>query len=469
MPEEPVFLEGDLKRRALKAARENNTTVDEFLANAVNQALGTPANGHREAGAADARPPSSQRFGDMVDQMREVYMMRAMAGGQVPPGIFDGGGKSEITELREQVRELRELILDGGRRPTDEGLGADPIVKQAFDLKKMQTVLKAMGTDDDGGGGNRMFREYEKEMRERLEKMQDQQLRGMLEHNKEMADWKDKANEARLADYKGTVDSLAGQIADLSDRLERGPPNQQQGVAEQLTSALSQAAAVQDALTKIAKAGQPQAPVPGQQRDTIETIGYLANELSGAVSKGLEAVAKVNAANRGMDPNAMGRMPTAPQGPATYRPQYVPEPAARPAPRAASREMRAQASEAGATMPPGSRLPFEAPRRTGPNSPVAPAAQAAAEPQPEQPPVVLTPLDPSITEFHGLNGEPISREQYQALREQIYRERGVDPVQVIDPVDETPVGLPGVTTPPAQEEEGEVGGDAGGTPDEGSS
>jgi len=467
MANEAIYVSPELKKRLIREAVACGMTLDEYLAAHPGPQPATS----NENGNGHAEPQEEESlFGgasSTMKQMRELYMMRALSNGQPIPGMTgDSGGGSDRRVLDRLESIERRLEARTAAAPVDD-MGIDAILKSVIKYRAMGPVLSMLDGSGGGGGPGSANREMEKELRGAVDRVRDQMLIELRAKDTQISGIQQAAAEARIADMKSVVESLRDEISSLSTRLENGPSAQQGNVADQLTQSLQQAAAVQSALEALSKRGQPPPPTTGPQ-STVETIAYLANELSGAVSKGLEAVARVNAAQRGHNPDAIGRMPPPGQPAPSYRPAYVDTPPQRPPPQRPPARRAPPATDT-PTVGRGMRMPFEGARP--PSPPPPPLQEPAAPPEGPQkgPPQLdvnqLAPLDPRITQFQGPQGQPISREEYQALREAVYLQSGRDPLEVRE-VDAPP---PAETSAPPTEEAPPEGGEGGefidGTPD----
>jgi len=468
MSPEPIYISPELKKSLIRGANAANLTLDEYVASLTAEKVGPQPNG--SSGAARTAPVSDARLRsrERLEEMQDMWMMRAASMGQPVPGMMGDAPNAALDRLNARFDKLEERLEARSATPANDELGLDAILRSVVKYRAMAPVIKLIGGDEDGTGPSKLQREAEKELRERIDKAQERFLAELREKDKELAGIRDAANQARVEDLKSVVTGLEDQIGTLSDRLQQGGPSQQGNVAEQLTAALTQASQVQQALTNIANANRPPAPTPGGEKNTVETIAYLANELSGAVSKGLEAVARVNAAQKGHNPDAIGHMPAPGAPPPVYRPDY---PTAPPPRRTTTqgRTLRAQAGPPAAPAPPGMKMVFEGPRSPAPGPEVpftAPSDEPPAEAPVSGPADELPPLDPNIERFLGPDGQPISREDYQALRLEVFRRTGRDPMAVYDTGGQRVDEPRGGSAPPSQEEAGGSTEPAEGTGDE---
>ncbi len=457
---EAIYVSPELKKRLIREAVACGMTLDEYLA--AHPGPQPPSSS--ENGNGHAQPEEDHSFlggsSGSMKELKELFMMRALSNGQGIPGMTVDAGGGSNRELLARLDRIEGRLEARRAGPVEDDLGLDGIIRQSLRYRMMAPILRSIGGDEDSGGGNKALREYEKEMRDRVEKIQTQMLTEMRSKDQELARIRESNSEARIADMKDVVNGLKEEIGGLTSQLQNGPVSQQDSVATHLTEALQQASAVQTALDQIAKRGQPPPPTTGPQ-STVETIAYLANELSGAVSKGLEAVARVNAAQRGHNPDAIGRMPPPGQPVPPYQPAYVDTPPQRqPAARPPAR--RAPPAPDTPTVGRGMRMPFEGARAPSPAPPPTQQPAAPADvPQMGPPPLDvrdLPPIDPRITLFQGVHNEPISRQDYQAMREQVYLQTGRDPLEVreVDTPPPTDAGAPSPSDAPPDESGGDT-------------
>ncbi|HTT14806.1 MAG TPA: hypothetical protein VMG14_03920 [Thermoplasmata archaeon] len=469
MAAEPIYVSPEAKKRLIREANEAGLTLDEYLATRGAAHRAAPKNGASGTAPAPASGSRSERVREMLDQMTDMYMMRSLSSGVMPPGLSAQGESPILNQLLERMERLEDHIGAKGSHDQGDDLELNSILKQAMRYRMMAPILKTIAGDDESGGGSKFAREYEKEMRARVDKVQDDLLKELRERDKTLSDFKEKSNEARLADYRDTVRGLEDRIETLSETIHNGTPGQQGSAAMQLKETLDQAAAVATALEALANRNRPQAPPPGSEKSGVETIAYLANELSGAVSKGLEAFARVNAAGKGHNPDAIGRMPPPGQGPPVYAPAYAGQPPGRPQ-TPPPRAMRPAGPPPSTIMPPGARLPFE--RQIQPSAGPVPGPELRAPTTDSATPVAeevpeLPPLDPNIDQFVGPGGVPMTREQFEAARLEHYRRTGVDPVQMYETgANPPPAATPETPAAPAEASSGDSE-SAEGSPDAG--
>jgi archaellum component FlaC len=463
MPLEQVFTTSETRKRWSREATARGLTLDEYVATLQPPGDSPRENGGRAPSPAPSSEDRRQRRREQMDEMQEMAMSRWMMGGGGPVPVMDGGsnpGMQDVLDRLERIEDRVERRRDGGG---DDDFNLDGIMRSALRYRVIAPIIRSFDSDDGSEKGGNLSRQIEKELRDRMENQQEKMLGELRARDKEFADLKDKSNEQRIGDLRNNVEALENRIADLTDQLTRGPPAQQGNVADQLTTALNQASAVSSALEALARSKGPQPPTKGEG-DIIHTVAYLANELASAVGKGLEAVARVNASNRGQNPDLVGRMPPPGSPPPVYQPAYAGQPPApAPAPRAPAPRparpplpqrsgLQTGAPSSGAQMPAGSKLYFEGARA----APTIAAPAAQAPPEPVAPPAPmdlppLPPLDPSVTEFVGPDGQEIPREQYEALRQAIYERTGNDPAQVFDKTATPPPAAPPAPAAPPPE------------------
>jgi hypothetical protein len=474
MPTEQVFTSSETKKRWTREANDRGLTLDEYMAILQPPGATPKENGDRPPSGGSTAEERRQRRREQMDEMQEMAMSRWMMGGGGPPPNMDGGQNPMLQQILDRLGRLEDREPPHRAASDEDDFDLGQIMRMGMKFKMAQPLMRAFDSGEGAEGGSKLSREIEKELRDRMEAQQEKMLGELRARDAQLTDLKDKANEQRIEDLKTTVRAHEDQIAALIDQLRNPAPGQGGPIASQLTEALKQAADVQAALDAMVKRNAPPPPTSGGQRDTVETIAYLANELGGAVSKGLEAVARVNAANRGISPDSIGHMPPPGATPPVYQPQYAGQPPAgtppprapppRPRPPPAARQgLRTGPSAQGAQMGPGAKLTFEGARPSAP--PQAPAApEGPEEGVPEGPPAEtgLQPLDPRIEKFLGPDNQPISREEYEAARLEIFRRTGRDVAQVMEmPSEEAPAPPRAPTAPSPETPSGDSEPDAG--------
>jgi hypothetical protein len=377
MANEAIYVTPELKKRLIRDANEAEMTLDEYLASRVGGKAASPSTGGTNGNGGAVLTPHAQRVRERLEEMQDLYMMKAMSTGQTPTLSSAPSADAATEKLLARLDRIEERLEARQAAPAEDTLGLNQAIRSAIQMRAMTPIFKVIGGDEDGSGGNKLFREYEKELREKVDKVQADMLQQLRAKDAQIADIKDAQSAARLEDMREMVHGLENRIGELTDQVRTGPQSQQATVVDQLTTALNQAAQVQTVLETLAKKNQPAPPAAGDKQDTIHTIAYLANELSGAVSKGLEAVARVNMAQHGGNPDAIGRMPAPGAPPPTYQPQYV-ETRTPARPSAAPGRMRANPPNSATRVQPGTRLTFEGGRQPPISAPAAQASPRAA-------------------------------------------------------------------------------------------
>jgi hypothetical protein len=448
---EEIHVSSEVRRKISRQAKAAGMTEDEYIASAFSGVDAPTSEATPTRPAARAAGSRSERVQQMLDQMMEMQMIRALGNGQDPAAVGNPGNNAlveALNRLNERLDEMESGRRKGGPVESENDSWLRDTIKEGVRMKMVAPLLKSLGGEDDGTPMSKFIREQEREARDRFDALQKQLLEQNTAHTRELAEFREKAAEARLVDMKSVVDGLREEIGSLSDTVMRGPPGSTGNAAEQLQATLTQASAIAQALDGLSRRNAPEPPRPGEKRDTIETIGYLAQELSGAVSKGLEAVAKVNAANRGINPDVMGRMPYPPMQGAMHQPHYAPESPPAPARRAAPPRFPASAPPESAPTPDGMHLHSERPRAAPAAAPVEPTASEAGAETPElqgptpDAPEALPPLPPipdNVEGFVDPQGRPISRQEFEQIRLAHYMRTGRDPIRKFQggvPVDE---------------------------------
>ena len=253
MPNEPIYVSPELKKRLIREANEANLTLDEYIASNAGE-KGKPSNNSGSSNPVVAAPVSSRatRTRERLEELEDLWMMRAASAGQAP----GGGADPAIERLATKLERIEERLQNPKTTGGSDDLGMDSTIRSAIKYRMMVPIMKAFGSGEDGEG-SKASREYEKEMRERVEKVQAQMVQEMRDKDKELAGIREKASEERLVDFRSQVASFEKRIGDLTEQIRSAPLGQQGSVAAQLTDALTQAAAVQKALDDIAHHAAP--------------------------------------------------------------------------------------------------------------------------------------------------------------------------------------------------------------------
>ncbi len=416
---EAIALRADVRKALFDKARAQGLDLDEYLEVIARGAAESTA----RSGGSESRPMRKRLDLDgMLERMQEVAMVRMLG------GAGGGGDTDPVAALREQLTELKAEMRSSREK------GSDEMDKWMDKVIKFQAI-KSMGGGDDKTA--QAIAEERRRLEEKLEKQQEtlhtiqrDSEQKLTQMEKERLLERERAMEERIHQTQETLNAMQATM--------NQPPPQQPSPLQQFQQFLAEQQAVQVELHKLI--GQRGAPEPKPGAPVEERIAFLVDKMGEGISKGIEAFAKVKAAERGVAPEDYATMPTAaaqanPAAPAAPVRSVPPTPVA-PAPPLST------------IMPPlrPEYLPVEAPPERG---------EPKLATEVKKVPLTNLPLEvselPKDVPFYDAEGNRISAEEFTRLRKEVIAKTGKDPAVGVVPTPPAPAPTSARAPAPAVE------------------
>ncbi len=436
-----VAMDEETRERLTQAADRAGLKLDQYLRRLAREIPDGDAPPKRSSGGGGTAPSPLAMAEQMRETMRSLpdiltmrIMMQGMGMGGGGMGFPTGGGEDRLEALREELRELRAQLESAPSKKGSEDDSLDKVLNTLAKMRTLDALADAMG----GGGRAKAGQEQSEERRrleEKLEKQREEFLRLTQAHQEKLSQFERERIEEQKAALEQRIAETSERIRSLEETLNsrlNAPPEARPDPMGEVSRILSDYARLNQEIQKIAKAHAPaEPPKPGQEMTDLEKVSYLLRTGSEAASNAMESYAKVLAAQKGRSPDTVGTMP--PTTEAQYQPVYAPDepvegggtgtpaeapaPAPPQAPLSADAILRSVAPSKTASPPPSS------------TPPPAPAATPPPQPTANLP---TDPKDMPDVPYYGLNGEPVTKEEFARLREEIRAQTGKDPVMTVD-------------------------------------